>query len=207
MRSATIGLLIGALLLVGACASRDRPPPLPDEAWDAAHNRHYENLTQAEFYAAAEEVFRLADGNDFEFEYDVQEENQLVAKRSFFVFAIFIVVAGEDAWYLRAIPNDGGIDGNARIFTRERVSDGSWHVRKNTYLARSVAVLNMFWDRMDYVLGRSDHWPTCDEVEAMYENETNPYRSSTGALCNGTMKDIDPRSGEAGIEEQETLEE
>ena len=207
MKVPAIGLLVTVLLFASGCASHDRPPPLPDEEWDAAHNRHYENLTQAEFYAAAEEVFRLADGGDFEFEYDLYEKNQLVAKRSFFVFAIFVVVGGQDEWYLRAIPNGTGIDGNARMFRKERMSDGSLPVRESKYLIRSVAALTMFWGRMDYVLGRSDHWPTCDEFEAMYENETNPNRSALGALCNMTMKDVDPRTGEAGNEEQEALEE
>lgn len=207
MRSPALGLTIAVLLLVGACASGKRPPPLPEEEWDAAHNRHYEDLTQAEFYAAAEEIFQLADGDDFTFANDVTEKNQLVATRSYHIFAVFVAVDGEDAWYLRAVPRDGGIDGNVRIFRRSKTTDGKWFSNQDRDSLRSIAALEMFWARMDYVLGRSDQWPTCDEVAAAYENEANPNRGSLVALCNGTMKDIDPRTGDAGFEEQDTLEE
>ncbi len=208
MRASPIVLIVAALVLASGCGSRDRPPPLPDAEWDAAHNRHYENLTQEEFYAAAEEVFRLAD-EGCELQRDLYGTSQLVVTCSFSSI-LFHTIGGaaglliKNYWLLRAISSDGGIDGNVRIFQFRQTFQDS--VVENEFrLLRNIADLELFWERMDYALGRANQWSTCIEAAPNFFGQDNQFQYS--AMCHPGMNDVDPRTEGASTDAQDPLDE
>ncbi len=198
MRTAAIVLLTVALF-VGGCASKP-PPPLPWQALKEASSHRFEDLTQEQFFAAAEQVLMLADGDDFEIRY--LSENELYATREYFIFALIAAVNGTHWWKIGATPRDGGIDATILIKGKGQIHSGSTPQDAGNPYVHSVANYTAFWERMDFILGRSSYWPTCDDIAAKWEAEENRYISSSSALCHGTMKDTDPRTGEATIEEQ-----
>lgn len=178
-------LVIGVL---GACATP--PPPEPKTEWLPDKYYRFENLSKEELFAAAEEVLRLADGNDFTFEILPPEEiisssasfptrpDTLLAHRSLKNTGSPFVV--EHLWGLNAISRAGGVDAEIRVYEVVQTTPPN-----RTRL--DIENPKLFWQRVEFVLGRSTTWPTC--AESRFD--------MTIALCNPTLLDIDPTTGQA----------
>ena len=54
----------------------------------------------------------------------------------------------------------------------------------------STAIYDLFWGRMDYLLGRRDRWMTCDEAKARRKAGTT--YGLLEALCSVTTDDLAP---------------
>lgn len=54
----------------------------------------------------------------------------------------------------------------------------------------STAIYDLFWGRMDYLLGRRDEWMTCDEAEA--RRKAGITYGQLEALCSVTTDDLPP---------------
>lgn len=179
-------LAMAIALIIGGCVSAPAPTftPVTYSEWEQVKNHRFENLTPTEFYDALESVLMLADGEDFEFTYN---GNGMTATRSWVHFLVF-AGTGTDTWTFDAIERNGGVDASARLISQYRITDQEKFSGPNG----SVPVFEMLWARVDYMLGRSNHWPTCDEVEKRVENEPDPARKNLFGLCHISMKDEDP---------------
>lgn len=211
MRLSAIALLVAALI-VGGCASTPEPSrPSPTEQ-EAAATRFYADIDRDRYFAAVEEVFLLADGTDFEFSYN-DNGNRLTATREWFAFLIFAAGSGTDTWTVRAVEKDGGIEGTVDAYHHTIVSDGSMYgPKESSGDMLTIAAGNLFWDRVDYVLGRRADWPSCDdreeELEPLEDDDTVHHEYYfIRALCHLSMKDIDPETGEAANKERDPMEE
>lgn len=55
----------------------------------------------------------------------------------------------------------------------------------------STAIYDLFWGRMDYLLGRRDEWMTCDEAKA--RREAGLTYGLLESLCSVTTDDLAPQ--------------
>lgn len=178
----------------------------------AAAYRFYPGVDLETFFAAVEEVFILADGSDFEFEYR-NEGRRLTATRDWFVFLILAGARGTDTWSVTAKEKDGGIEGHVNIYRDGVISDGSVYGTREAFAGLStIATRNLFWDRVDFMLGRRSDWPSCgvreDELEPLHDDDTvHPAYWSVSALCHMSMKDTDPETGVSTYDDSSETEE
>lgn len=187
-------LLVTFAALVG-CAVKQ--PQMSREEFLRLTQRTYEGKTPEDVYSAAEKLFRLADGDDFRF---FHTEDSLVATRSWLVYIVIGGAAGTDTWTVRARPVEGGTKVAVALNTSMGsvlpmpTTGGDMAAGSLPAMAGNVtgsAIYDIFWARMDYLLGKSDKWMTCEESNA--RARAGIVWGSNEALCNSfNVKDQPP---------------
>lgn len=163
---------------------------------EAVLTRTY-TATAGQVVAAAERLFTLADGEDFRLE---PTGNGMIAIRDWSAFLLLVGVRGVDTWTLSTEQTRDGV----RVRIHVRTDSESYSAvatpagvalpTSSATIAPSVegtAIYDVFWARMDYLLGTREDWMTC---------ETANRRVSEGitwgtneALCNSfNMRDAAP---------------
>ena len=186
------------VMLSGCAASR---PDLTREEYLALVNRTYEDTSAEEGLAAAERLFRLADPRQVKFQHF---DNGFRVYRRWSVYMVIAAAFGTDIWDVRAAPSGQGTkltvhlsrtssnitgvptptaagDTSATVIT----SPGTGGVPVD-----STAIYDLFWGRMDYLLGRRPEWMTCEEASAR-RKEGLTY-GPLDALCSVTTDDLAP---------------
>ena len=146
-------------------------PTLTREEWLAVTSRTYENVTKDEALAATETLFDLADGDDFQISH---AQDGLYASRNWVVYLIIGGATGTDYWKVDAIEVPDGVQVSVQVNTQTQAivpmatTGGDW-TATTTGLAGSpvngTAIYDVFWGRMDYLLGRSDEWMDCETAK------------------------------------------
>lgn len=182
-------LLCAALIITG-CATQH--PPMTREEWLNTTTRHYENKTKDEVLSAAKKLFILSDGDDYQF---TNTEESLSAVRD---WSFFASASGQDYWIVKAEDTEKGVKATV---------GASWTVRGGSPLPRTGndpsddiplfgnpikgnSLYELFWARMDYLLGKRSDWMTCEE-----SNDRERKGITWGdnhPLCSATVKDQDP---------------
>jgi hypothetical protein len=167
-------LAVAALVGLAACAT---PPQLTREQWLTETTRVYPDHTPAEILDAAREVFVLADGEDFGFAYP--DDRSMIATRPWSIFVLLSATTGSDVW--RFWVSDHGI---ARVNVQSQCTSINQCGPVTT-----PEVYELFWGRMDYLLGKSEIWETC----AGHGGTTWEYANGIEALCSvWNIKDSNP---------------
>lgn len=183
------------LLFLAGCAGQPMDA-MSRDVWNKETKRVYRDLSEEKILSAAERLFVLWDGEDFTFSYG---DSELTASRTWSFFAVVSYVDGTDYWKLKtkkisdnevevqvslAVANSQSsmVIGGASPFMGPAMSGGS---QVNTpYIYR------LFWSRMDYLLGLSDSWYSCDD----WKKIANVDRGALGTACNPMAKDDRPTS-------------
>lgn len=185
--------VLGAIL--AGCATSG--PPMSREEYLATTQRVYEGKTPDETLNAAEQLFRLADGDDFTFHHN---DDALLAHRNWSIYIVLAATFGSDQWLIKAQEVDGGTKVSAQVGT----SSGNIIPAPTTggdmaafgtpgggSPVRGTAIYDLFWARMDYLLGKTDHWMTCAEADQRVKDGI--VWGKNEALCNSfNMKDLPP---------------
>jgi hypothetical protein len=130
---------------------------LTPEEWQEAQTRRYLGVTQAQAYGAARKLFSLADPTDVMFGY---EHGRLLAIRRAILSTI--LSAYNERWVIDAQEQEGA----TTITTSLELVGCLGHRRP-----QSVWPYRMFFSRMDYLLGKSNKWMTCEDcLEQIWEN-------------------------------------
>lgn len=180
-------LLISLAVLLTGCAA---PRQMTRDEWLSATQRTYPGKSPDEVFKAAEKLFRLADGADFQISYT---EDTMTAVRPWSVYLVLAAAAGSDTWLLRATPSPDGTKASIGVST---TTGGMMAPMATTNGGASVATLpgyggaavqgtaiyDTFWARMDYLLGQTDHWMTCEESDGRVR--TGQTWGLNEALCN-----------------------
>lgn len=126
--------------------------------------REYPGISKDAILEAAKKIFIYAGKKDFRLD---SFRNKLLASRTKVNYYGFLVVSHEDFWIL-SIDNEN--DTPLAKLELSRVHD--YKFDKPEYISKSAHEL--FWSRLDYLLGLSDEWTSC-----------NRYLDFTMSLCDG----------------------
>jgi hypothetical protein len=193
-RTAFVFLL--ATLLAGCAA---QPKPLSREEFLAATTRTYEGKSKEQVIAAAERVLKLADGDDFAFAHN---ERGFDAVREWSAFALIIFMTGRDYWTFHVAEQPEGIKASVQVsvfaegLTPTPTTAGGWVATSSPVAGtgRPVdgpALYELFWTRMDHLLGLRERWMDCKEADALRDAGTTWGNNSP--LCNAfNITDLAP---------------
>lgn len=190
-----VAIIICSLLL-SSCVSTK--PPLSRDEWLRMTTRTYEGVTKEQVLTAAERLFRLADGNDFMI---AHSEEGFVASRNWSVYLVLAASFGTDVWQLRAAEygttgTKVSVSVSTQVGTVGAVATGSGGAAPMTTPAaggavNGTAIYELFWARMDYLLGRSPVWMDCRA--ANHQVSTGVVWGDNSALCSSfNIKDDAP---------------
>lgn len=166
--------LISILLVAALCGCAVPPPQMSRQEALSTTQRHYQGVTQDRILQLVESIFDLSDESDYTYAHTA---DGLKASRRYDVYLIFIAPSGNFVWDVRAVPDQDGV----LVTVQVEEHAGGIGIQTSTELFNTVNPYNMFWERLDYLLGKNDHWPTCDEAEAavghkpLYVNQLRPW--------------------------------
>jgi hypothetical protein len=193
-----VSVIIAASLLTGCVTPH---PQMTRAEYLKTTNRIYPGKTPEQVFTAAEELFRLSDGNDFQIQYT---DDTLSTQRRWSRYLVFTAIFGMDYWTVRAIPVDGGTKvtinegtaANALVPLATAGGDISvTSIPGNATPSVGTALYDVFWERLDYLLGVKQHWLTCDEADKMVKGGV--VWGDNTPLCNAFMKDESPMPASA----------
>lgn len=164
-------ILLFALIPIG-CVKQ--PPKLTHDEFLEMTTKHYEGVSKEQIFSAVEKLFKLNDGSDFQIAYT---KDGLRASR----FWIMALSSGRDVWDLEVKENKTGLDVSI---------DYSRYLNSLLLMKKEPLTFYLFWERLNYLLGKSNHWITCDELEQKIE--TGQLSGYEETLCNHTVKDNVP---------------
>ncbi|MGH7310067.1 MAG: hypothetical protein ACREK6_15385 [Candidatus Rokuibacteriota bacterium] len=179
----TLGLVV--VLALAGCATAPRPQ-LSREQWMALKTKDYQDVTPARAYQAAEQLLRLADPEDVTVTYDA--EGRLQAVRTWRMWTGFFLFTqyGADTWRVRAEPVGTG----ARVMVSVSRA-GETGAQPLTGLDDDPALYDLWWARMEYLLGRATTWLTC----AAFQERTGRAYGDPFLLCDPfTIEDRAPEA-------------
>lgn len=168
-----------ASVLLGGCAAahqvRDR------EDYLAEATRIYPGETRERVLKAAETVLKISDPADFEFRYTLTGFTGL---RRYFIYAVVASAAGREKWEFLTEPAGEGLRASVSI-SEEGTASGGYSSNKYEGAMASVPLYRLFWNRVDYMLGRRLDWVTCADAAAELE-KSNTNTVALGGLCGPT---------------------
>lgn len=189
-----IAIFVLSSILAGCAAQR---PQMTRDEYLQMTQRTYEGKTPDDVFRAAERLFRLADGDDFQFFHDA---NSITASRPWLVYIVLAATTGSDTWRVTAVPTEAGVKVAASLNTTMGsilpvpTTGGDMSVSGMPAGGGNVAgtaIYDVFWARMDYLLGASAAWMTCEEADNRVK--AGITWGSNEALCNSfNVKDDIP---------------
>lgn len=149
-------LLIVSLL--AACASS---PKLSNEEYKTLTNREYIGVTKDQVLQAAEELLRLADGDDFKIE---KSPESLSATRRWREYVVISYEWGDDLWNVKTHSTNSSITAAVQISRKVGYSGNLAYLSFDhpDNIVDGTAIYDLFWARMDYLLGKRPDWMTCE---------------------------------------------
>ncbi|WP_158673476.1 hypothetical protein [Bosea sp. FBZP-16] len=150
-----IGVAVLTALLSG-CAS---PQLETRDQWLAESQRTYADRDPEQVIRAAEAVLTSADPGDVTF---AHTNEGFTATRVWSVYMVLAAVAGTDTFEFKATPSPQGTHTSLRVHQKARGSDGN----AAEGAVSMTATYRLFYNWLDYALGKGDEWITCDQAEA-----------------------------------------
>lgn len=188
--------MLCALTLSG-CAIK--APHLTRKEWIEVTTREYTGVSNDQVLDASEELFRLADGDDFNISHS---QDGLYASRNWMVYVVFTAVMGTDYWLVKTTPTPNGIKVSVQVNTQAgaitpmATTGGDLTATSTTLGGMPIdgkAIYDVFWARMDYLLGKRSNWMTCKEANDRVNKHI--VWGSNDALCNAfNVKDQTPKA-------------
>jgi len=148
--------------------------------------RSYAGETRERVIRAAEAVLKVSDPKDWDFRYSLHGFTGL---RRYMVYAVLASAQGREKWEFLAEPDGGGVRASVSISEAGVVSGSSSATPYEGKMA-SVPLYRLFWNRVDYMLGRRADWVTCTAAEAELE-KTNTNTIGLSGLCGTTSEGRD----------------
>lgn len=202
MRAFLIFFCLSLSTLLVACSAKQ--PLTPEEIAAererqlAMTSRVYEGVTVEQVLTSADRIFRLAD-EDYKISH---APGGLNAKRDWIIYLVLVVTTGTDSWSVTAetLP-----DGKVKVValcspTAQSVTGGPTMGGGATALTSPViqrhitrpAIYQLFFSRLDYLLGNSDSWITCKEAAKIF---TDGSLEAFCTVANDRTPDEESRAG------------
>lgn len=158
--------LVLIISLLASCASHRT---LTREEWLQIGQRNYTGIEKEKIINAAEKLLKLADGNDFQFSYT---PDGFVASRRWLLYMVIAATVGTDYWTFEVKEVDKKLIANVRASSVAGNVNGypTGGGQVSTVTTPSIgvplqgtAMYDMFWNRLDYLLGLRNTWMDCDQ--------------------------------------------
>jgi hypothetical protein len=153
-------MMLAVSLVLAGCTTKP-PTPWTREEAQTVTTRTYKGVSPDQALAAAEQIFRLADAKDLSLSYG---DGTLQAQRNVLVYAVLAAVSGNYVFEVVAKPTTGGTV--VSMNTRSNLS-GTYSFPTSEPVSWPQGY-RLFFDRMDYMLGKSDVWLTCPAARKAY---------------------------------------
>lgn len=167
--------------LTASCAHKKRQ--LNRDEWLVLTQRNYSGTSKEQLIAKAEEVLRLADGEDFVF---YHSEDGFTASRKWSVYFVIGAAAGTDIWNFQVNPATDGwkakISVSSNSGNTSATAVGVVTTPNQSSEVQGNAVYSIFWSRLDYLLGKNEQWMDCRL--ASKKQSSGEYFGNDEALCN-----------------------
>ena len=172
-------------LFIAGCAV---PRQLTRQEWIDTTTRIYRGVSQEQILLAAEELFRLADGDDFKF---VHSEEELYATRNWLVYLVIAAASGTDYWRVSTSKQGDDVKVVVQVNTQMQTTTaiattgGNWTATTSPMSGvpvQGTAIYDVFWARMDYLLGKRRVWMNCAQANQRVAQDTT--WGTNEALCN-----------------------
>ena len=163
--------IILMILLVVALSGCAAPKQYTQEEWEKYSTRFYKEKTPDQIIKAATRLFLLSDPDDYGFN---RFENSLEAVRKQFN----LLRVSYDKWTLKTYPKEGGTKAMLGFI---------WMAGTYPSGTQDEGTYELFWARLDYLLGLSENWITCDEYYDLVEK--NKMGKLGMGLCWGELID------------------
>ncbi len=161
MKTFFVGVLIVGIGL-GGCATK---PKISEEEMKAAMTRTYKGVSSGQVMKASEKLLRMVDEKRFQFK---QSGNQLTATRSGNLHTNLGLVNVTAVWLVKTKETDQStvvtLDAGWR---KQDLSTGLGGM--NTKKPEGTAVYNLFFNRLENLLGKSNVWMTCEGMKKAIE--------------------------------------
>ncbi len=155
------GHVVGVLVALALAGCATAQPQLSREQWLDLKTKTYQGATSAQVNGAAEQLFRLADGDDFTLSYPA-DGSGMKASRRWLIYFVIGAVMGTEEWTIQAEQRPG----STWVGVDVRNAIGGFVGPGPLQPLESQALYDLFWSRMDYLLGQSTVWRTCDMQSA-----------------------------------------
>lgn len=183
--------------LLSACATTQKLSTIERET---ITSREYVGITKDQLMLAGEELFHLADGDDFIITHSHKSSSheRLYAKRNWRIYFVLGWSKGTDYWLLTADSNEKGVKATMQVNRKRRKSytmmpDNSKTASMQGEPINGTAIYDIFWARIDYLLGKRQDWMTCKISDDRINQKI--VWGENDALCDSvTMKDSSPKS-------------
>ena len=189
-------LLILTLLTVASCATRK----MTRHEWLSVTNKTYSDVSKEEFIKANEYFFKLLDD-----ESDLtiaHHRDGMVVSRNWLLYFVIGAAMGTDTWHITAKEKDGKLNVHLAINRLEGsvtgVPGGAYTSPQTVTAPSMVNAINgpisyeTYWKRMDFLLGRSETWYSCKDIEKDLKNEKSWGRDDP--VCSVTLPFYAPKS-------------
>lgn len=181
MKSIKFLLPLVISIFVG-CAQQRK---LSRDEWISATQRSYSNISAETLISKAQEVLVLADGDDFNFSHS---NRGFSASRNWTTYFVIGAAMGTDFWTFEVEPQ--GKDILLAKISVSTVAGNLVAAGGGSTLttpghgspAQGNVVYNIFWNRLDYLLGKTDQWMDCKLVSKKIFNKE--FFGNDEALCN-----------------------
>lgn len=189
---------VGALASVAAISGCATQQSLTRDEYLKTTQRVYSDRSPDQVFTAAEKLFRLADGDDFKFAWT---DDSMTASRPWSIYLVLAASFGVDNWLVQTKQEaDGthvrvGVTTSASAIAPVVTTGGDWTAGSTPSLPgppiQGTAIYDVFWARLDYLLGKRQSWMTCEEADARVKSKVTWGDNSQ--LCNSfNMKDNAP---------------
>jgi hypothetical protein len=163
MRKACLVAALAAC--VGACATAPQITDRSDFLKEAT--RTYQGESAERVIRAAQRVLDQSDPKYFEFRNTL---NGFSGLRHYYVYAVLASASGSDRWDFTAEREPTGAIKAGVTVTDVGAAQNGYNRTAYDSAMTSVPLYRLFWSRVDYVLGRSEDWQTCDDAEVQFHD-------------------------------------
>jgi len=187
------------ILIIGLSSCQTAPPKVPVEQQPGVTEKAYKNIKRNIVLNNAEKVLALADKGDFNF---FSTATGFKATRKWFSWSYLGGLNfGVDTWVFEASDTKSGALAVVKPFRSYGYSNYNKDQDHDELVElRSARLLDLFWKRLDYLLGLNHQWTSCDDEWG--DLKTLSEQGTISGLCDfSTMTEDYPENlAEADIE-------
>ena len=202
MKKLLVASLIAVCLGITGCAHKETSMEDISRAMaiaKKASSQHYSGFTREELLNASKNVLYLIDPSDMG---TLVLEDKVIGVRNYMLFMVFNTLFGNDTWVIRLTETgEKEFDISVAALGKQNVgmfatipSARSPEEVKPDFSALSEADIKLFFDRLDYFLGKNTVWHSCKEAEEWAKS--NNYQGIPFFICGGEtrvgIEDKDP---------------